>query len=442
MIRHNPLACHRSSSLVALAVAAGLIGCSDSTSTGGGYGGPAQGPGQTSGNGGPTGGPSMMGGSTGPSSTANPASGSSSGSTAGTSSGAKGPSTGGSSGGAPSGGSSGTPSSGGSSGSSSGGAPSGGTDAGSGASGDSGQATRYGSYAGCGQGTSCAAASDLAAPAATDGIQIATPDGSVTVMPGEEQFLCYYKNMPNTSTVNIGTFQSWMTQGSSHHFIAYQEGSGPFGGSQQADGTLTQCGFGGGTWVYATSLPGTMVEMKFPDGVGLPFAAGSQIMLNMHFINPGSAAASPVVKMNMLYVNNIQYTAASMTSFNGSINVPAATASGPGTQTVQGTCTAPVGSNFFVVTSHTHKHATLAEVNFVTGGQTINLVHTTDWEHPDARMWLAPNFLTIGQGDSFTYSCTYENDTSSAVTVGETAANNEMCMAISYYFPAGSAVCQ
>jgi hypothetical protein len=272
---------------------------------------------------------------------------------------------------------------------------------------------------------------------------VATPDGSITVQPGEEQFLCYYKNSPNTSDTNVGTFQSWMTPGSSHHFIAYNQSatSNPFGGSLQPDGTLVSCGFGGGTWVYATSLPGTIVEMKFPQGVGLPWATGSQIMLNMHFINPGSSPVSPVVKMNMLYATNIQYQAASMTSFNSQINVPAASSTGPGTQTVQGTCTAPVGSNFFVVTSHTHKHATLAQVNYVTGGQTINLVNTTDWEHPDVRIWSSPNFLTVQQGDSFGYSCTYSNDSSSAVTVGETAASNEMCMLISYYFPAASTVC-
>jgi hypothetical protein len=301
--------------------------------------------------------------------------------------------------------------------------------------------TRLGSVAGCGQGTSCTPGNDLAPPSAGQGFQLATPANGITVQPGQEAFLCYYKTVPNTGAVDIGTFQSWMTPGSSHHFIAYQ--MAPGGPGSQADGALVSCQFGGGgTWVYATSLPGVIVEMKMPSGVGLPLAAGSQIMLNMHFINPGSTPVSPQVKMNVLYAQNVQYKAAAMTSFNAQINVPPATAAGPGTQTVQGTCTAPVGSNFFIVTSHTHKHATLAEVNYVSGGQTQNLVHTTDWEHPDARMWPGPKFLTIGSGDSFTYDCSYSNTGTSAVTVGETAASNEMCMAISYYFPAGSTSCR
>ena len=56
-------------------------------------------------------------------------------------------------------------------------------------------------------------------------------------------------------------------------------------------------------------------------------------------------------------------------------------------------------------------------------------------------LFYAPSFLTVNAGDSFTYSCAYSNTTSQAVLVGETAASNEMCMAIGYYFPAGNASC-
>jgi hypothetical protein len=297
---------------------------------------------------------------------------------------------------------------------------------------------------GCGQGTSCTPGEDLVAPAAADGFQIETPDSAIAVQPNQEAFLCFYKTVPNTAAVDIGTMQSWMTPSSSHHFIAYQiasGGGGAFGGGQQPDGTLQTCRFGGGTWMYATSVPGQVIEMKMPDKVGLPIAAGTQIMLNMHFINPGTTTAYPQVKMNFLYAQNVQYKAAAMISFNTSINVPPATASGPGTQTVSGTCNPVAGSKFFIMTSHTHKHATTTDVSYVSAGNTTRVVHTTDWEHPDVALWSAPNFLTVQSGDKFTYSCTYSNPGTSAVTVGETAASNEMCMAIGYYFPAGNAFC-
>ncbi|HXQ28976.1 MAG TPA: hypothetical protein VN848_06870, partial [Gemmatimonadales bacterium] len=225
---------------------------------------------------------------------------------------------------------------------------------------------------GCGQGTSCTPASDLAPPASADGFQIVLPANSVTIQPGQEAYYCYYRTIPGSATIDVGAFQSWMSTGSSHHFITFEGGNMP-------DGTLEQCSIGNGKWIYATSVAGQIIELKMPDGVGLQMAAGTQLILNMHFINPTSTATSPTLKLNVLYGQNIQYQAGTMVSFNASIDVPPAGPTGPGMQTVSGTCQAPVGSKFFAITTHTHKHATNASVNFIAGGQTQNIVSTTDW---------------------------------------------------------------
>jgi hypothetical protein len=254
--------------------------------------------------------------------------------------------------------------------------------------------------------------------------------GQITIQPGSEGYYCLYKTIPGNAAVDVGAFQSWMSPGSSHHFITFQQTA------SQADGTIQQCAIGTGNWVYATSVAGQIIELKMPDGVGLNMVANTQLILNMHFVNTGSTPVSPTLKLNVIYAQNVQYHAGTMISFNAGINVPAG-----GMQTVRGTCTASAGSKFFVMTTHTHKHATAADVNYIHGGQTQNIVHTSDWENPDVGVWTAPNFLTVGAGDSFSYSCAYANTGTVAVTVGETAAYNEMCMAIGYYFPTGSAIC-
>ena len=320
---------------------------------------------------------------------------------------------------------------------------------------------------------------DLAVPADGTGFRIETPDydandpnaKNLVVNPGQEIFLCYYVTLPNTAQVNVGGFQSWMSPGSSHHFIVFRQGgnaaaggsaaggsAAAFGGTPQPAGTITSCGFAGGTWVYATSTPGSVVGMNLPDGVGLPMDASQSIILNMHFINAGTDVLYPKVKLNILLANNVQYESAPMISFNTRINVPPAAADGtPGTQTVTGTCTVPTGSQFFTMSTHTHKHATEAVIQYVKAdGTAQEIVHTgatssypsmqapntgSDWEHPGVAEWNAPNFLTVQDGDSFTYSCTYENTGTAAVTVGETAATNEMCMAVGYFFPAGTSRC-
>lgn len=312
---------------------------------------------------------------------------------------------------------------------SAGGAPSGGNTS----TGTAGNGGAGGAPAGCGQGTYCQPGDDLAAPDASQGFQLVSPS-SITVQPGAEGFYCFYKNVPATTEVDVGGFRSWMTKGSSHHFITYLTGG--TGSAKQPDGTLQQCQFGAGQWVYATSQSGLVVGMDMPATVGLPLPVGSQLMMNMHFFNTGDSVTTPVVKLNVLYANGVQSKAAAMYSFNTQINVPPG-----GTQTVRGTCTAPAGSNFFLMSTHTHKWATAADVNFVSGGQSTNIVHTSDYENPGTHVWQAPNFLTTKAGDTFTYSCAYQNNETFAITVGETASRNEMCMAIGYYFPAGNATC-
>ena len=344
-------------------------------------------------------------------------------------------SSGGGSGSTSSSGSSGT---GSTSGSSSGASSSGAGDDGGGSS--SGSSSADGGVPepshGCGQGTSCTPGNDLAAPDAADGFQFVLKSGQVTIQPNTEAYYCYYKTIPGNAAIQVGAFQSWMSENSSHHFITYQ-----VTGGASPDGTLEQCAGVAGKWVYATSVAGQVIELKMPDTVGLSMNAGTQLVLNMHFVNPGTAPVSPTLKLNVLYAKNVMYQAGTMVSFNASIDVPPAGPNGPGTQTVSGTCQAPIGSKFFAVTSHTHKHATVTDVNFVNNGQSQNIVHTTNWEAPDVGLFYAPSFLTVNQGDSFMYSCSYSNSTSSPVLVGETAASNEMCMAIGYYFPAGSASC-
>jgi hypothetical protein len=287
-------------------------------------------------------------------------------------------------------------------------------------------------------------------PDSSVGIQFATPAMAFSVAPNQEIFPNYCVTVP--SNIEVGGFQSWMSEGSSHHFILYKGGA-------VAAGTpaSTTCSLGANAWMYASSTPGQVVTENMPANVGLSIAENTQLILNLHFINPGSTTMYPQVKINLLYAKDVMYQAGTMVSFNSQIDVPPATAAGPGTQTVNGTCQAPVGSKFFTMSTHTHKHATAAWVDFIHAGTTAEIVHTgtettypadqeqgsgVDWEHPGVGLWTAPNFLTVQEGDSFTYHCSYSNTSAQAVTVGETAAYNEMCMAIGYYFPAGSAACQ
>jgi hypothetical protein len=245
----------------------------------------------------------------------------------------------------------------------------------------------------------------------------------------------YCVTLSITTEFDVGTVQSWMTPGSSNELVVYRTSPPPGGASP---GT---CDLTGQTLMYLSSISGQVVELKMPEGVGMALKPGDQIEIAMHLMNEGASPSMPQVKVNFLRAAKYQYDAGVMLSFNTAIQVPAATAAGAGTQTVMGTCTAPPGSQFFDIGTHTHGHATAADVSLVSGGTTTNIVHTTDWQNPDVRVWLAPPFLTLQSGDSLAYSCSYSNSGASVIPLGETQSS-EQCMMVGYYFPAGTASCR
>ena len=60
-----------------------------------------------------------------------------------------------------------------------------------------------------------------------------------------------------------------------------------------------------------------------PANVGLAVASGTQLILNMHFINPSSTTMYPQIKINLLFATNVKYQAGTMVSFNSQIDIPA-----------------------------------------------------------------------------------------------------------------------
>jgi hypothetical protein len=271
------------------------------------------------------------------------------------------------------------------------------------------------------------ASGNLIVPAAGQGYQMETK--TFDLQPGQEIFSCYHAAAPNDATLPVGEWDGQMTAGS-HHFILYRSDS-----DTTPDGTLVNSGctmgFGGSAWLYTQGTPRSHLLM--PDGVAMELTPHERIVFDMHYINTGTEVIHAHIILNLNRVKTEKWqVAGSQVSFNVGINVPA-----HGKQTVGGDCTPVVGANYFIMQTHTHKHATLAVVNRSKGGVLgEELVKTTDWDNPQAHEWHSAPFLNFASGETFHYSCSFVNDSSQAVTVGTSAAVNEMCMAEAYYFPA------
>ncbi|HEX3594535.1 MAG TPA: hypothetical protein VHU80_05520 [Polyangiaceae bacterium] len=307
--------------------------------------------------------------------------------------------------------------------------------------GSGGATTSAGGSAGNGNGTANGTANDswstasnldskgqLIAPPSDKGFQIATP--TFELEPGQEVFKCYHVALPNSGTFNVGDWESQMSPGS-HHFILYKTDT-----DFAASGTLDTIGcttsfMTGGQWIYSAAVPHTHLSM--PDGVAMAIGSAQKVQFDMHYINTGADPLQAHVTLNAVQVAGTQFKLAqTQVSFNTNINIPP-----NGTQTVGGDCTPAAGANYFMMLTHTHRRGVDASITrkLASGQLGEVLVHTTNWDSPENILWENPPYLTFQAGEKFHYKCSYQNDRGTNTTVGVSAANNEMCMAITYFFP-------
>ena len=266
---------------------------------------------------------------------------------------------------------------------------------------------------------------DVDAPPPGTTFRITTPD--ITIEAGQEITYCYHTTIPTTRAVGVKKWTSTMTPGS-HHLILFM-------GSDQPDGTIeTNCGFGGSgldlpVWTYSAQTP--QQEAAMPVGVGMTIPAGERVFVQMHYLNTSDEPIQAHVQIDAeAYAETETYTPASAyITYNTNINL-APNSLG----TAGGECDLPADVKFFALSTHAHRRATHTQVN---DGASV-VFESDNWEHPGAADWRANPHYTFSSGQ-LTYRCDYNNDTPNQVRTGDSAATDEMCMAVGYFFPATAA---
>lgn len=279
--------------------------------------------------------------------------------------------------------------------------------------------------------------------APTHGFQIVSPN--VDINPGAEITYCYYFRTPNTSDLVIQRWASHMTA-AAHDVIMYLTP-----GDLQTPGTLStsDCGIsslptGVAVWAYAAQTPDAEVTLPADDGEGYPVgqrvSAGRAGFLQMHYLNTTGAVIHAHVEINAYaYADNLDVTpAAPFVAYYLGIDLPPAGPTTPTSGMVSGACDVLPDNGkvprFFSMTTHTHKQSTHT---FVKDGDPVNgttIFDSTDWEHPGTTSWGTPSFYTFASG-KLGYQCEYVNQNDYRIQTGDSAATDELCMAIGFYFP-------
>ena len=185
------------------------------------------------------------------------------------------------------------------------------------------------------------------------------------------------------------------------------------GGSQSAD---------------APNVLGTL-----PDDVALHIPAGSVLMMDLHVLNTTAAALPVTVQMNLDTIPASQATQEAGVYFfyNPFIAIPPASSA-------HARMSCPVTSAVTLTTQQTHMHkwglGGTANLETGTGAMVQQLYTSNTWSDPPVTEWSTPA-MTLQAGQQIDYACNYQNDGTTTIIQGLSAATNEMCVLVGAYYP-------
>lgn len=267
-------------------------------------------------------------------------------------------------------------------------------------------------------------------------LQIKPP--AVDLAPLEEATYCFYFRTSNTSDLVIRKWDSVLPPGA-HDATVYLTNT-----DLEKPNTLSArpCGIktNGNSlrWVYAAQDTGDPKNaLVFPDDdgegnhVGFPLAASRSGFVQIHFVNPNNAPLSAQIEINAYtyHDNKLVTPAGAFMTYNTAIDLATGSPTAPTTGTVSGNCKVRADWKFFAMATHTYRQGVESKI---LDGATA-LVTTSNWERAGMTTW-GPEFYSF-KGGSLSYQCAFKNVSNRRIVTGDTAATDETCMAIGYFFP-------
>ncbi|HEX4341201.1 MAG TPA: hypothetical protein VH062_35070 [Polyangiaceae bacterium] len=166
----------------------------------------------------------------------------------------------------------------------------------------------------------------------------------------------------------------------------------------------------------------------YPPNVGRKLLGTDGIRLLVHLLNTTTDAKTAEVSVTFHYgdttaIKNIAVSLFLNTAF---LSVP------PGMSTQTRTSGAlPATANLLAAVSHMHSRA----VNFTAkSSDGVMIYQGTQWNEPVPTFYQAP-YPQLKQGTTIQWACTYNNNTGTTLTFGESANTNEMCILAGVVWP-------
>jgi hypothetical protein len=284
-------------------------------------------------------------------------------------------------------------------------------------------------------------------PAAPEGYTRLTAKTIKDIKPGADITYCQYLMAPfdrDMDLIKVGGFQSKM----GHHAVAFSytdDGTQEIGASTPCMGTEFTVGSepGGGTQVaslgtFLGGIGGDVSEggQDLPEGVAFRLKAGQGVLLNLHYINTGTATldGDAVVDIQFAEVDPTRKIAALFLNLNTGFNVPA---NGRTDSTID--CVAGSNVEILMLSNHMHEYGTSAKTEVIRAdsGAVEVLKDDPQWTYEmqfnaEYTRWPVENPFVLRAGDTIRTSCSWANNTTEALTFPR-----EMCIGAGFALATG-----
>jgi hypothetical protein len=269
------------------------------------------------------------------------------------------------------------------------------------------------------------------------GFSIELPE--TVLEPGDEKFPCWVFPLELTGpSLIVGGGKMTTTAGMHHGNVTTRpitgEGIRPCegGGNGEFGGEATDI-LAGGAVLFGSSTQVTGEEWQsFPDGMGFPIAEGYEIVARMHYLNTTAETltVAPTYEWFTIDESTVEKVLGPFAWVLTGWEIPPLSK-----HTVTGTC-ANLPGPMQVVNAMPHMHALGTEFFGEYIGGELDGTRWLDSKGYDPDGGVITQYtpaIDLGQGEGFTFGCTWENTYDKAI--GEGVGDDEMCILFGYGYP-------
>lgn len=258
------------------------------------------------------------------------------------------------------------------------------------------------------------------APDASKGFQLIMPIVN-DIAAGQSYEYCTWTDKTLDHDVWVKETDGFQTD-SGHHIIVYYTMTPQPAGQQRICADSDMAGF---RFAAASGGEGVSEQNRLPGNLAVHIPAGAQLVVNHHYLNPGTAAiAQAQSAVNVLYADpSAPVVATSSLAFvDSAMSIP------PGASTLDITCVAQQDFQTWKLLPHMHNWGTHITVDHISASGSTDRLFDLDWDpsyafHPPTKIVDPSQPYLIAKGDTYKVHCEYSNDTSAPLTFGQ-----EMCV--------------